>query len=298
LHHPSLQWTFMTTEAKKQAEERYARMLLDGLCEYDSIERGPERPDLWVRRSPTPDIALEVTEYHPLADGWPGSPRREVESRWWDGLAPAIEQERRARPALQDVRVRIGFKDARLPRRRVHAPLAAELVRLVEVVVPELAALPADTNVVLLAREDLARVPARAGNILFRAAEDWSLVAEHVSFLRACRWFGLRWPPWGCPESEGAWPSPVVEQLRRDLQRKADAAKGYQLDGARLWLLLVSEVDGDLQSHIFPRTDDDMAGLRAAVEATGFDFQNGPFSEVWLLSAFSGGRLRLHPCQS
>jgi hypothetical protein len=89
----------MTTESQKQAEERYVRMLLDGITEYTSVEAG-EKPDFRVRRAGAPDLALEVTEYHPTAEGLEGVRRSAVEARWWKELEPVLERERRAKPSL------------------------------------------------------------------------------------------------------------------------------------------------------------------------------------------------------
>jgi hypothetical protein len=283
----------MTTKSQKEGEERYVKMLLDGLTEYTSIEAS-ERPDFWVRRSTVPDLALEVTEYHPAAEGLQGIRRSAVEARWWKELGHFLDRERRARPALQEVKVHLGFKDPRLPKRGEHADFARELVRLVEAVAPHANAPTEDIEVEFAPRAAVAAVGSRLGDSMFLAAEDWPESSERLSLLLVSRWPGVMWPPWLCQDVAAAWLSPSVEELRRVLAGKAAKAQGYNLGGAPLWLLVVCEVLGDLQSHIFPGSELDLAQLVAALQATGFDFQKGPFNQVWLLSAFGGGRLPLH----
>jgi hypothetical protein len=284
----------MTTKAQKQAEERYVKMLLDGIIEYASIEAG-ERPDFWVRRSSPPDIAVEVTEYHPEAESAPGERRAAVEARWRIGLEPALDRERRGSPCLQDVQLRLIFNEPKLPKGREHGNLAREIVRLVEGVAGQLTGFGEDVEVCFVAREDLTKVGSRLGNMMFVAMEDWPKVSRQLSSLNVARWPGVAWPPWECPNIGGAWLGPENSELHRVLQGKAALARGYELGGAPLWLLVVCELQGDLQSHIFPRSSDDLARLLAKIEETGFDFQSGPFSNVWLLSAFTGERLRVHP---
>jgi hypothetical protein len=114
----------MTTAAQEEAEQRYVKSFLHGLIDFTSLEAG-ERPDFRARRTTPPDIALEVTEYHPKAQFVPDEVRRaEVESRWREGLQPLLERERQTRPSLQDVQVFLTFKDRKLPRAREHAVLA------------------------------------------------------------------------------------------------------------------------------------------------------------------------------
>jgi hypothetical protein len=288
----------MTTESKKQKEERYVRTLLEGMIQFTSIEAG-ERPDFWIRCSTEPDFAVEVTEYHPEAQGIQGVPRKEVESRWRDELHPVLDQERRSKPSLLDVRVHLGFSDKKLPGRRLHKGLAQELVSLVEDVASRLTAPGQDAEVVLLSRSDLERVVKtigpHSGDIVFRAKEDWPQVSEHLSFLTVTRWWGVVWPPWGYPELECAWLGPDTTEFRRILDGKARLASKYDLGGASLWLLIVCEDFGDLQSHVFPRDASDFEQLVVAFQKSGLDFQASPFSQVWLLSAFSGGRLPIYP---
>jgi hypothetical protein len=67
-------------------------------------------------------------------------------------------------------------------------------------------------------------------------------------------------------------------------------------DGRRPpWLLIVCDLIGDVQSHIFPRDQHGLERLFATLRDTGFDFQGGPFQEVWFVSEFSRQRLRAHP---
>ena len=81
----------------------------------------------------------------------------------------------------------------------------------------------------------------------------------------------------------------------RILEGKAKKARDYDLAGAELWLLVVCETHGDVESHIFPQGEDSVAVLDAQIRETGFDFAMGPFAEVWLLSAFTGNQRRIQP---
>jgi hypothetical protein len=284
----------MTTKAKKEEEERYARKFLDGHIAYTSIDPG-ERPDFWVRRGTAPDVALEVTRYHPEAQDVSGVRRREIESRWHDSLEPILDQGRRSVASLQEIRVFLGFQDQRLPRHEEHAALAQELVRLVEHVATLATPHGQTISVVWLDRAELANLPGQLGEMRLVAKEDWPETSKHLSFLKVSRWTGVGWPPWGCPAVDAAFASPTEVELRRVLDGKATKARDYELNGAPLWLLVVCESHGDLQSHIFPRNDEDLAQFAATLDEAGFDFQGGPFDEVWLLSAFTGARLRLYP---
>jgi hypothetical protein len=42
-------------------------------------------------------------------------------------------------------------------------------------------------------------------------------------------------------------------------------------------------------------TEDDVKELFATIDRSGFDFENSPFKEVWLLSALFAWDLRLYP---
>ena len=284
----------MTTPAQKEKEAQYVKTFLAGLTDCTSIEQG-ERPDFMVRRAGQSDIALEVTEYHQEAEGLVGIPRSAVEARWWKELEPHLEQERQARLGLDDVSVHMQFNGPELPRKKVHRDLARELVRLVEEVASR-----ADVHgieVVFTDRATIATVGSGFQDCLFLAKEDWPEASMCLSMLRVTRWPGLPKLPWLCQNVAAAWVAPSENEFRRVLEGKSEKAKGYNLGGAPLWLLIVCEVHGDLQSHIFPRNDLDLAQLAETLQATGFDFQNNPFSEVWLLSAFGGNRLRLHPLE-
>jgi hypothetical protein len=283
----------MTTESKKQAEERYVKMLLDGVTEYTSIEAG-EKPDFRVRRPGALEIAIEVTEYHPAAEGLEGVRRSAVEARWWKELAPALDRERQTKPTLQDVQVLLGFSGRTPPTRGKHKLLATELARLIEQVAERL--VPGqEVEVTFLPANLIATMGGPWDDADFWAAEEeWPQLSKELSSLYVSRWPGER-PNWRCQDVGTAWSAAEVEEFRRILEGKTAKAQHYDLGGAPLWLLIVCEVFGDLQSHIFPRTDADVAQLHAALEQTGFDFQGGPFSEVWLLSEFANCRLRLHP---
>jgi hypothetical protein len=220
----------MTTKAQKLNEERYVKMFLEGGTEYASID-DDEPPDLWVRRSTAPDVAVEVTEYHPQAEGLQGIPRKEVEERWWIELRPLLNRERQVRPALENVKAHLEFKDRRLPKKSEHVDLASELIRLVEAIAPDTS--PAQAiEVKFVPRANVPFVRPRFGRSKFLVAEDWPEVSKHVSWLQVSRWPSMTWPPWLCQNVAVAWPAPSVQELRRILEGKAKKARGYNLGGA------------------------------------------------------------------
>src|SRR5262245_8077683 len=124
----------MDQSKKKGTERHYAERFLSGLVECSSLEDS-ESPDFWIRRAASPDIGLEVTEYHPTADEVEGILRREIESRWWQGLEPRLDKLRKEKPELRNIGVALVFRDAKLPRTREHERLAFELIGLVTTIV-------------------------------------------------------------------------------------------------------------------------------------------------------------------
>lgn len=287
----------MTREMQKETEKRYAEGFLDGFIEYASIDNSGERPDLWIRRAPPPDVGLEVTEYHPDPEGKGRCSRVALESRWWKGLESLIERERRARPSLEGVKVRLSFKDPRLPRDKEHSALVHELIGVIEAAASHLKSSSHDVSVDFASRDTIARLGARVDDDLFLPAEDWPLAVKHLAWLTVSRWPSIEWPSMTCQDVAAAWVGPQVEKLCRILKGKADLARTYDLAGAPLWLLIVCETFGDLQSHIFPGDASEIAALAVGVEEAGFDFHSAPFNEVWLYSTFVGARCRLHPLE-
>jgi hypothetical protein len=93
----------------------------------------------------------------------------------------------------------------------------------------------------------------------------------------------------------GAWTGPDTNEFARMLEGKAKKARGYDRAGTELWLLVVCETHGDVESHVFPQGAGTVAALETKIRETGFDFETGPFAEIWLLSAFTGGQRRIHP---
>jgi hypothetical protein len=282
----------MTTTKQKEGEERYVKAFLDGLVDYTSLEQG-ERPDFSVYRGEVPVIALEVTEYHPEAEGLAGIRRAAVEARWWLQLEPLLDRMRRKSPALRGVQVLLQFNTPEVPKKSYHAAFASEFVRLVETVANQ--AQVREAEVEFAPRATVAQLGSNWGDSVFMPAEEWPQASRHLSTLRVTRWPIDVWPPWQCLNVAAAWLGPSLEEFRRILDGKAEKAQGYDLRGAPLWLLIVTEVVGDLQSHIFPANEFELDQLLTTLRASGFDFENGPFREVWLVSAFGGGRLRLHP---
>jgi hypothetical protein len=286
----------MTREGKKDRERYYAQLLLDGLISYVRLE-DLDPPDFWVRRGPEQDIALEVTEYHPADDDADGVQRCAVEQRWRASLWPLIDQARRTRPALRSVRVTVGFKDRSLPGRRDHHRLAAEMVELVNSVVPRLGAAGNQIAIHFAPRETVARIPAPHGGWQFLPEEDWPISSRWLSFVKLMPWAGFDWFPWSCPQVEAAFVGPSSAEFNRILESKAAKAQNYPLNGAPLWLLILCDLGSDLKSHIFPTDAVELSEVFRMAFGSQFQFGESPFAQVWLLSAFSGNKIRLHPRQ-
>jgi hypothetical protein len=107
---------------------------------------------------------------------------------------------------------------------------------------------------------------------------------------------------WDCQNASTAWVGPDVAEFKRILEEKTEAAGEYMLGGLPLWLLIIcgavddgGESHSDLASHIFPRNEAEEDQLDDVLRQTGFDFQAGPFAQVWLFSNFTKERRRLHP---
>lgn len=131
--------------------------------------------------------------------------------------------------------------------------------------------------------------------------EDWQDIATRLESLIVSRHL-LEWPSWDCQNATTSCLGPEVGEFKRILEDKAKAAKEYTWGSLPLWLLIAcdaledgGEARGDLASHIFPRNGAEQDQIADVLKQTGFDFQTGPFSEVWLFSCFTGERYRLHP---
>ena len=136
---------------------------------------------------------------------------------------------------------------------------------------------------------------------VFLPQEDWPDLARRLESLIVSRHI-LEWPSWDCQNASTAWVGPDVVEFKRILEDKTNAAEGYALGGLPLWLLIVcdavedgGESHGDLSSHIFPRNEAEEDHLDDVLRQTGFNFQDGPFTQVWLFSNFTKERRRLHP---
>ena len=284
----------MTRANQKATEEKYVKAFLNDFNNFSSLEGG-EGPDFWVRQDGSPDIALEVTEYHPAAEGLPGVRRSEVEGRWDRELEPTLDRLRRERPALGTLQAHIDFNDHRLPKRREHPRLATEIIAIAETVAPRLCRIGEEIEIIFLPRRLVYQLSRWDEEEERLAEEDWPFASTHLNSLSFCVWPELNWPPWRCPRINGAWFAPSVEHFRLIVTGKTSKAVKYTLNGAPPWLLIVCEVPGDVQSHIFPTDAAKRRHLHETIRDTGYDFGNGPFSQVWLFSAFSGSRLQLFP---
>jgi hypothetical protein len=286
----------MTTAAQKEKErgqvEAFAAAALANVTSIDPSEK----PDFWLRRDGATDVALEITEYHPAAHGLEveGVRRSEIESRWFSEFWPALDAKRRKRPLLRHAQAYVHFKDPRLPKRRDHDPLVSELVGLVEFLASQQSTCPRRSICAAFA-PGTTQLKFPCSKWVILPAESWPRSHSHLSCVEVESFSGIEWPQWLCPALTGAFVGPSVDEFKRIFEGKTAEAKSYQLGGAPLWLLVVCDLVPDVQSHVFPRSEDNLARLTAAIQATGVSLVESPFAEVWLFSQFSQASLRLFP---
>ena len=292
----------MTRPSKKEHEKRLATRFLKDWLPHTSLD-DDERPDFRVRRADG-DIALEVTEYHAQApEGDTGRPRLPVEVSWWRYVEPTVNSERQVR-SLKYVQAHLRFADSHLPGKALGPAVARELVGAVASAVADRRFTGTEAMVEFAPRAQIESFGAFEDGTVFLPQEDWPDFARRLESLTVSR-HPLEWPSWDCQNASTSWVGPDVEEFKRILEDKAKAAEEYTLGCMPLWLLVVcdsvddgGESHGDLTSHIFPRNEAEADQLRDVLRQTGFDFQAGPFAEVWLFSNFGMQRLRLHPWQA
>jgi hypothetical protein len=273
----------MQQDRKKAIERRYAEAFIAGRVECRCIDDS-EKPDFWVRRENAPDIGLEVTEYHPTADEVDGIQRREIESRWRDSLEPKLDSLRKRNPELRNTYVRFQFVDPKVPRKKEHDALAAEFTNLVTAVV---AAWPDGAREINLdfasrAEANMCNSVSASSGWTFLPKEDWLNCSRHLHSITL-------------QHLDVAWITPRPSEFKRILEDKASAARKYDLEDQPLWLLIVVDLPGDTKSQLALQSDEDVKELFATTGRSGFDFENSPFKEVWLLSALFAWNLRLYP---
>jgi hypothetical protein len=283
----------MTTELQKKIERGYVDQFRKAHPSWSEIVEG-EKPDFRIRRASCGDIGLEVVEYHADSQDVPGQKRVAIEARWWKGLWPLLDQERQTLDALRGVGVHLRFNEARIPDRRDHQALACELIQVIQLAAARaVPGRPAD--VVFRPQATIEEASRVVPDYYFLPEEKWALASKNLSSLLVSRWPIDAWVPWHCLNAACAWVGPDKNEFARILEGKANKAQDYDLVRAELWLLVVCETPGDVESHIFPQGEDGVAVLEAKIRETGFDFAMGPFAEVWLLSAFTGSQRRIHP---
>jgi hypothetical protein len=289
----------MTRPSKKEHERRLARRFLEGL-DHTSLD-DDEKPDFRVRRV-AGDFALEVREYHSqTAEGDTGKSRLRAEVFWWRHVGPTVDSERQTRPDLKNVQAHFRFKDTHLPDKSEGPAVARALVGAIAAAVADPRFTGSEAAVEFVPRAQLPPFGSFEDGTVFLPEEDWPDIAERLASLEVSR-YPLEWPSWDCQNATTAWVGPEVGEFKRILEEKAEAAKGYTLGGLPLWLLIVCDAvecggdsHGDLSSHIFPRNEVEADRIADVLRQTGFDFQTGPFTEVWLFSDFTRERRRLHP---
>jgi hypothetical protein len=92
-----------------------------------SVHRGANPPDFIITHAKK-EIAVEITEFHSLATGSGGHPRRLVEEEWAK-LQKLIEQGRKHYPDLNDISWLLFFKNLALPSRTEYQQFVRELLQ-------------------------------------------------------------------------------------------------------------------------------------------------------------------------
>lgn len=249
------------------------------------------------------DFALEVTEHHSqTTEGGTGRPRVATEVPWWRYVEPPVNGERQSRPILKNVQVYFRFSARHLPGKAQGAAVAKDLVGAVAAAVADRRFTGCEAMVEFAPRTQIESFRDFQDGTVFLPEEDWPGISRRVESLTVSRGHHLEWPFWNCLNATTSFVGPEATEFKRILEDKTEAVKNYTLAGLPLWLLIVCESiedgcesHGDLASHIFPRNEAEQDHLTDVLRQTGFDFQKGPFAEVWLFSQFSGERRRLHP---
>jgi len=169
--------------------------------------------------------------------------------------------------------------------------LAAELAKLAEVVAGRLTA---NGEMLRAAFEVDADQPrGHSSGWTFLPRKGWPLAPKRLDYLQVTRRDGVGYAPWQCKGLNSAWSDPSGDEFCRIFEKKGGEGEKYTTNDLPLWLLIVSDVERDPQSLVYPANDDDVRKVREAVNASGFDFEQGCFEQVWLLSATTGNSLPL-----
>jgi hypothetical protein len=276
---------------KKEREKAQVRAFLVGRrMPFQSLEDGPDPPDVRVLRDGLPSLGVEVTEYHPDAD------RVGIQLRW-SQLREILDELIRQSPALKGVHIGPIFQDNRIPSRSRHLAIAEELVRCAEHSVKQ--GWLGQGELKLSFQEWVPPTkcyPMTCAWFVFSARE-WPTLARFVSVLNLFSIDFAGYLPTNNPQAQAAYCSPygdafltLLEEKERSI-RTAIAEAKYLKGESPLWLLIGCNTKGDLSSEIFGSED-----LRRAVDESGFDFANSPFDEVWLMDDIGGGRSqRIYP---
>lgn len=279
-------------DSKKQRERRQVERFLEARqFVHSSVEPESEPdgwPDQWIRIEGAADIAVEVTEYRPRVKVGKKTNRSTIQALWNKSLWPKIDQSRRKSDELVNIQACLYFKSRDLAPQREHLDIAAELVRYASSQAADRIGSD-DAEFRFYRRADLDRLSLLRGV----AQEDWPELKGRIARIVLRRFDGLAWPPWSCPGVNSSFISPSAQEFGTKLKEKALQAGGHNPAAHPLWLLIVSNVPGDISSHIFPDYDYDTELLKKAVTECGFDFARSPFAEVWLTSDESGSGIRL-----
>jgi hypothetical protein len=131
-------------------------------------------------------------------------------------------------------------------------------------------------------------------------SEDWPLCAKYVASVTFAR-FAQGWHHWTCPQADMGRTRQTSDKFhdifttKEAKVRTAMSDPAWFVPGVPTWLLIVSDLNNDSTSHLFPTSQEGKEELFKSINTWNFAFENSPFSEVWLYAEFGQARLRLFP---
>jgi hypothetical protein len=273
-----------TVREREQAKS----FLLGRGMPFQSVDAGSDPPDVNVRRAGLPPLDIEITSYHPENDRVGMEKRANQFRALFDDLM-------RQSPKLKGVSIGMIFHDSRMPGDSRHSQIASEMIRCVEHAVDQ--GWVIDTNLNISFAENYFDIE---DEWFVLPSADWPLLAQHVNVLQLSRFPWDGYLPTNNFYAQAAYSSPYPDAFLKLLTKKEESVRDaiqkrtYVRGHGPLWLLILSNIPGDLASHVYGDP-----WLRSAVDDSGFDFGNSVFDEVWLMDLAGGGRSRrLYPWET
>jgi hypothetical protein len=222
-------------------------------------------------------------------------------SQWNVRLWPKIEELMKQEPSLKDIHAFVAFSGSEVPSlpKPQFEGLATELVKLAGQVGPTLADAE-ELKISFMSRSSGSSLPGIRPGWGFLPSEDWPLSAKHIAAVTFMR-FPHGWHRWQCPQADTGWTRQTTGKFRDIFIGKEEKVRRVLhettrfVPGVPIWLVIVSDRNNDMTSHLFPTSREDREELFAMIEASNYDFMKSPFDQVWLYADFGQLKLRLFP---